>query len=192
MFVQPLKVAEMMRPFKCDWFVAGGWAIDLFLERETRPHGDIEIAVWRRDQTALYDYLSGWTLQKTSGGKLSAWHRGEVLEPPIHEIHCFSEQAELQQIEVLLNESNKNEWLYRRNKNIRRSLDKCYSVSGVGEIRYLSPEITLLYKSKNPRDKDEQDFKRVIKHLDVERKTWLKNAIAASTDDGAHSWLKSL
>lgn len=31
MIVLPLKVAAIMRDFKPSWFVAGGWAIDLYL-----------------------------------------------------------------------------------------------------------------------------------------------------------------
>jgi hypothetical protein len=53
-----------MRGFEPDWFVAGGWAIDLFLEKTTRPHEDIEIAIFRKNQLALQDYLDGWLLKK--------------------------------------------------------------------------------------------------------------------------------
>jgi len=30
-FATPLQVVDVMRDFKPSWFVAGGWAIDLFL-----------------------------------------------------------------------------------------------------------------------------------------------------------------
>jgi hypothetical protein len=59
MFDLPLQVADLMRNFKAEWFVAGGWAIDLFLEKETRPHQDIKVAVFRKDQAALHDYFDG-------------------------------------------------------------------------------------------------------------------------------------
>jgi hypothetical protein len=192
MLALPLKAAEILSGFTPDWFVAGGWAIDLFVGKETRPHADIEIAIWRRDQAALYDYLSGgsWILKKAAGGKLSAWPQGEFLELPIHEIHCFNELAEPGRIEVLLNESNKDEWLYRRNTNIRRPLDKCYLVSKTG-IKYLAPEIVLLYKSKNPKDKDERDFRAVVKLLAPEQRRWLKTAISAGGDP-EHRWLADI
>ena len=48
MFSEPLKVASLMRGFEPDWFIAGGWAIDLYLEKQTRLHDDIEIAIFRR------------------------------------------------------------------------------------------------------------------------------------------------
>ncbi len=59
MFALPLQVATLMRDFKPNWFIAGGWAIDLFLGKVTRPHQDIEIAIFRKDQLALRDYFDG-------------------------------------------------------------------------------------------------------------------------------------
>jgi hypothetical protein len=38
MFALPLQIKELMRDFQPNWFVAGGWAIDLFLGKETRSH----------------------------------------------------------------------------------------------------------------------------------------------------------
>lgn len=185
----PLKVAAIMRDFNQIWFIAGGWAIDLYLGKVTRPHSDIEIAIFRRDQTALQDYLAGWLLQKVINGERSVWQRGERLQSPIHELHCFNEVAEPRQFEILLNESNENEWMYRRNEKVKRSLAKCQMVSSAG-IKFLCPEIALLYKSKNPRASDEQDFETVAQQLDTERKKWLSNAIAAC--DTGHRWLQVL
>lgn len=189
MFVIPLQIADVMRDFKPDWFIAGGWAIDLFLGKETRAHSDIEIAVYRQDQAALHDYFKSWNLQKTINGKLVVWHQEEWLTLPTHEIHCFKETAKPPEIEILLNESNETEWIYRRNQEIRRSLAKIGLHSSEG-IKFLCPEIVLLYKSKNPQTKDERDFQTVVAHLDPERKQWVKNAITIT--DSQHHWLQSL
>lgn len=178
-----------MRGFEPSWFVVGGWAIDLYLEKLTRPHEDIEIGLFRRDQTALQDYLNGWLLEKIVGGERAVWRRGEVLKAPVHEIHCFKEAAEPERFEVLLNEANEDEWLYRRNESVRRQLAKCLLVSNKG-VRFLCPEAVLLYKSKRPRAKDELDFMAVVKHLDAERREWLREAIGLC--DPRHHWLKSL
>lgn len=185
----PLKVAALMRDFKPCWLIAGGWAIDLYLGEQTRPHEDIEVAIFRKDQTALRDYLDGWSWQKVSGGERAAWRRGEWLESPTHELYCFNETAEPRRLEVLLNESGGGEWVYRRNEKVRRPLAKCQLVRGA-DIKFLCPEVVLLYKSKSPREKDEQDFQAVAGRLDAERREWLRNAIAAC--DAGHRWLRSL
>lgn len=178
-----------MRDFKPTWFVAGGWAIDLYLEKATRPHDDIEIAIFRKDQLILQHYLKGWLLRKVVYGKLMAWHQDEFLELPIHEIHCFNEASDPQQLEVLLNETGVNEWVYRRNERVRRSLAECYLVSKEG-VKYLCPEVVLLYKSKNPNAKDERDFGEIIKYMDAKRRGWLRDSIALC--DAEHHWLNRL
>lgn len=189
MFDVPLKVAVLMRGFEPDWFVAGGWAIDLYLGKETRPHDDIEIAVFRRDQIALRNHLDGWLLRKAENGALSNWNEGEFLELPVHEIHCFNETGDRRFLEVLLNETNGKEWIFRRNKSVTKPLSKLYLTSNTG-IKFLRPEVVLLYKSKNPRAKDERDFETVVKFLDAESRKWLKNVISICCSQ--HRWLENL
>jgi hypothetical protein len=189
MFSLPQKIAALMWNFQSDWFIAGGWAIDLYLGEITRPHADIEMAIFRRDQIALQNYLNGWLLQKSENAVLSTWSQNEFLELPVHEIHCYRETSEPQNFEVLLNERNDNEWIYRRNAKVKKSLTEIYLTTDSG-IKFLRPEIVLLYKSKNPRAKDEQDFASVVKRLDVASKKWFENALAVG--DSKHDWLRRL
>lgn len=189
MFRLPLKIAALMRNFQSDWFIAGGWAIDLYLGNISRPHDDIEIAIFRRDQVALQNYLDGWLLQKAENSVLSIWNQNEFLELPVHEIHCFHETGEPQNFEVLLNERNDDDWIYRRNAKIKKSLTEIYLTTASG-IKFLRPEIVLLYKSKNPRAKDEQDYESAVKRLNAESVKWLGNALAVC--DSKHAWLRRL
>jgi len=83
-------IHSVLRGFTRPWYFAGGWALDLYLGKKTRPHEDIEIVVFRRDQFALREYLDGWSFQKAIPGekRLEPWSEGELLGPPIHEVHC--------------------------------------------------------------------------------------------------------
>src|SRR5918993_2466527 len=40
------------------WFF-GGWAVDLWVGRLTRPHEDIDVLVWRRDEQRIHEALQG-------------------------------------------------------------------------------------------------------------------------------------
>ena len=40
------------------WFF-GGWAVDLWAGRPTRPHDDIDVLVWRHDQGRVHEPLQG-------------------------------------------------------------------------------------------------------------------------------------
>jgi hypothetical protein len=189
MFEPPAKVQSLMQTFERDWCIAGGWAIDLFLGQQTRVHDDIEIAIFREDQFALQNYLSDWNLQKADHGQLLEWKSGEYLELPVHGIHCFNQTAEISFLEVLLNERRDEVWQFRRNRNITKPLSDLYLTDHQG-IKFLRPEVVLLYKSKNPRQKDEQDFEKTLNHLSPESKEWLKNAL--SLCDTENHWLPSL
>ena len=61
-------VARLMAGYPRPWFVSGGWAIDLFVDRITRDHEDLEVGVFREDQAILYRHLSTWKLHKAAKG----------------------------------------------------------------------------------------------------------------------------
>ncbi|MGM7683701.1 nucleotidyltransferase domain-containing protein [Cytobacillus sp. Hm23] len=48
-FEQCNRVNVLMSSYNKPWFIAGGWAIDLFIGKQTRPHHDLEIAIFRKD-----------------------------------------------------------------------------------------------------------------------------------------------
>lgn len=189
MFELPQKIAGIMREFKPDWFVAGGWAIDLFIGRETRRHEDIEIVIFRRDQRAVQKYFSDWKLKKAAGGALFDWREDELLQLPVHAVHCFNERGAPPFLEVLFNETDAFNWIYRRDDRIVKPLAEIYLTAETG-IRFLRPEIVLLYKSKNPREKDERDFHATIGLLDAKSRKWLSNSLTVI--DANHAWLKKL
>lgn len=57
-------------------------------------------------------------------------------------------------------------------------------------IRYLQPEIQLLYKARGQRPKDDAEFVAAHPHLDERRRGWLRDALVRTIPD--HSWLQNL
>jgi Aminoglycoside-2''-adenylyltransferase len=186
-FEEVVKVAKLMHGFTSPWFIAGGWAIDLFIGNITREHKDIEIAIFRKDQKLLQDYLFDWEFNKVVNGVLEPWNKNEWLELGVHEIYACSKISEVSMLEILLDESVESEWRFRRNLNISRPLSKIGLFSDIG-VPFLAPEIVLLYKAKNPRCKDEDDFNRIRGLISDEAKIWLKQAIAVC--HSGHHWLR--
>ncbi|MHC5671583.1 nucleotidyltransferase domain-containing protein [Nostoc sp.] len=88
-FSELVELSGLLNDFRQPWFVAGGWAIDLFIGDVTRVHKDIEIAIFRKDQSSLREYLFGWEFTKVVDGKMEPWNENEWLELPIHEIHAL-------------------------------------------------------------------------------------------------------
>lgn len=58
----PAEVAEVLRGLDPPWWLAGGWAIDLHVGRQTREHADTDVLVLRDDLPAVQQHLAGWDL----------------------------------------------------------------------------------------------------------------------------------
>jgi hypothetical protein len=170
-FEQPRAAATDMVAFERPWCIAGGWAIDLAVGRATREHKDVQIAVFRQDYDPLTEYLQGWRFDLVSH----------------HEIHARS--AAGFPLEILLNDGDAIDWIYRRDARIRRSIEKTIRRGREG-IPALAAEIVLLYKSKNTRAADELDFRVAREILEDEPRGWLIDALRISAP--SHPWLKSL
>jgi len=170
------------------WAVAGGWAVDLFLGRETRAHADLDIAVLRSEQTRLRRLLNGADVRKAQRGATTPWMPDERLALPTHEIHATWPGGE--SMEFLLNDvaPETNAWVFRRAPAVRRPLDLV--IRTAEGVPYLSPEIVLLYKAKRPQPKDDADLAAALPHIDVEPRSWLASAI--ETAHGDHRWLTTI
>ncbi|MGM7635027.1 nucleotidyltransferase domain-containing protein [Bacillus sp. Hm123] len=186
-FEQCQRINSLMAGFDRTWFFVGGWAIDLFVGKETRKHQDIEFAIFRKDQIYLKNYLKGWKYKKVIKGEFHAWGN-EFLELPIHEIHA-SNGLNDENIEILLNETKEDNWTFRRDLRISYPINSVWNITKTG-IPYLKPEIVLLYKAKNTREKDYQDFVAVKDYLEDDQKKWLRDALEIHEPE--HSWIQFL
>jgi hypothetical protein len=75
------EVKKVFKSFKPQWWIAGGWAIDLFLKKQTRPHDDIDVLIRREDQIEVQNLLDGWDLWAADPpGTLKPWGKGEYLK----------------------------------------------------------------------------------------------------------------
>jgi Aminoglycoside-2''-adenylyltransferase len=56
------RVHELLDARRIDYWLFGGWAVDFYAEEVTRPHDDIDIAVWLTDHERIAALLAadGW------------------------------------------------------------------------------------------------------------------------------------
>ncbi|HJF33245.1 MAG TPA: hypothetical protein K8V56_15900 [Sporosarcina psychrophila] len=187
MFNTCIKVNEWMSEFNEQWGIAGGWAIDLFIGKQTRHHSDIEVALFREDQHKLKKALSDWSFEKVVKGELISWGE-EWLELPVHEIHGVHKQTG-ERLEVLLNDTRDSEWVFRRESSISFLKSSFFLNSNEG-IPYLHPAVVLLYKARNARKKDHTDFLAAKDFLKIEDKNWLRQALQMHIPE--HTWIPEL
>ncbi len=182
MFEQCLKVKNIMDKFGFPWFIVGGWAIDLFIGEETRVHDDLEIGIYRKNQMHLYRYFESskkyFINNKSKIGKheKKEWNK-EYLQLPIHEIYVEYKGMEL---EVLLNERDEDNWVYRRDKEIKLD-DRKAILFTEKRIPYLCPEAVLLYKTKELREKDCEDIANASRKMNLTQVKWLIDNIMDQT-----------
>lgn len=185
----PAAVGHVFASFTRPWWIAGGWALDLFLGRTTRPHDDVEVALLRRDQAALRTHLAEWELCYARDRRLHPWPEEETLELPVHELWARPRGHASWTLELLLNEAEADSWVYRRDPRIAFPLSEAGGMTAAG-LPALAPEVVLLYKARKPRPKDEADFRAVLPHLGEPRRRRLAAAVALA--EPGHPWLASL
>jgi hypothetical protein len=186
----PSRLLEVMHGFAAPWWVAGGWALDLWLGRETRTHQDVDLAILRGDQHELYDTLRHWELYyATTDHRLVPLGSAQWLEPPLHGIWARPAPDAPWLCEFLLNEHEGTEWLYRGNPAVRRALTEMGSVISEG-IPILAPEIVLLHKAHEGGEKDKADFRMALPHLSPSAKAWLVRALEETMSE--HPWTVQL
>ena len=186
---KPAEVQEWLRSFSRPWWIAGGWALDLFLGRITRAHGDLDVGIFRRDTLNACATLSDWELFEAHAGLLTRLNPESLPSRKANSLWCRRPSGFEWAFELMLDEGGDYDWSFRRESCIRRTLERAIHRSANG-VPYLAPEIQLLYKSKSARPKDELDFAAVIPRLDKEARDWLRTSLAVVSP--SHRWLSEL
>jgi len=170
------------------WWIAGGWAIDLWLGRQSRPHVDLDVAVLRSDQYQVQQHLQhrGWDLRvAVAPGVLAPWEAGQPLGPGTHAAWCRPGPSSRWAFELLFNDDDGDDWLFRRDHRIRRPLRQLGMTTPSG-IPHLRPEVVLLYKAKQQRPSDQADLRVALPRLSLAGREWLADAIDLVHPD--HPW----
>src|SRR5688572_31726010 len=94
----PHDAAEWLANVSVPWWIAGGWAIDLFLGRDTRPHQDLDVGVLRRDVGVVLRSLPDWEVFEAKDGVLAPLHGGP--RSAVNSLWCRPKGARSWKIEL--------------------------------------------------------------------------------------------
>ncbi|HEY8458464.1 MAG TPA: amino acid transporter [Actinopolymorphaceae bacterium] len=188
--MSPDSVAKLFARMRGPWWIAGGYAIELYLGRTIRSHGDIDVLLLRRDQQQVHEVLAGWDIHVADPpGRLRPWRAGVWLPGRIHDIWCREHPEGPWRLQVMLDEADGEEWRSRRHPGIRRPISSIGHCTENG-LPFLAPEIQLFYKAKGLRPKDATDFAAALPRLDSDTRRWLDQALALTAPD--HPWRAEL
>ena len=185
----PQQAAAVLADWTEPWWVAGGWALEAFAQRERpREHEDIDVAIFRRDVPSLQAYLDP---------DYHCWAIGHRQLRPIDETSSdlpdWADQVWLREhawqpwvADVVTTPDEDGRWVFRRDPTFTAPLDEVTWV-GTDGIRYMNPEIVLAYKARLGRPKDDDDLAAALPRLDVRQRRWLRDTVARLHPD--HRWL---
>jgi hypothetical protein len=189
--LDPPGVAALMAGFDRLWWLVGGWSIEAFTG-VPREHEDVDLSLLACDIPAFRAHVrDGWTPWSNHGGTLrplsdrfpepfdaesQIWLRRDATSPWVVDLPITPDRHGL--------------WTNKRWSSHAAPVDDVTWVADDG-IRYLRPEITLHFKARSQRPKDEQDLEAAWPLLTEDRRAWLLEAIAA-TEKPDHPWLHRL
>ena len=172
----PTELAEWLAQAPVPWAFAGGWALDLWAGMVSRPHSDIEITCLRADLPGLTSALPGFEIAVAQNKVLSPWRADAPPAPPFS-LWLRREGEALWDFEIVAEAHDGDTWRYRRDERITLPLDRLFRRTA-DDWRVITPEIQLLYKCKEPRDKDVADIERFWPLLEPSVRSWLRDAVA--------------
>ena len=188
---RPEEVARRLEGVSAPWYVAGGWAIDLFLGGERREHRDVEIAVPRERFGEVAGAFADHELfvvfgpeeavaLADVGDRLAETHQTWVRDPATKQWR----------LDVFREPSEGDTWICRRDEAIRLPYAEVIERTADG-LPYGRPEVILLFKAKRPdEERNQTDLAAVLPRLEPARRRWLRNAIERVHP--GHPWLAEL
>ncbi len=186
----PAEVAAFMHGFERPWWLVGGWSIEAF-SGVPREHEDVDLSILACDITAFRAHVGDtWCLWSNDGGTLRPLDDRfpEVLDVQ-SQIWVRRSAHEPWVIDLPITPDHDGLWTNKRDPDHRLPVEEATWVAG-DDIRYLRPEISLLYKATHHRPKDDRDLRVTWPLLDEPRRAWLRDAVRRLYP--GHPWLELL
>ncbi len=187
--LDPTTIAAFMDGFDRPWWVIGGWSIEAFTG-VSRHHEDMDISILSTDAEAFRLFLGDrWTPWNVDDSWFrpfdsrfvdvredsQVWVRRNALSPWV--------------LDVPFTPATDGRWT---NKRLREHTEELDDVTWVGPdgLRYAKPEVSLMFKAAQARDKDRRDAEVALPMLDPEARRWLRDTVARMNPE--HPWVAEL
>lgn len=180
----PREVADRLAGITAPWYVAGGWALDLFRGRQTRRHADIEIAIPASRFSEVRARFPGYVFDAAGSGRI--WEdAGPQALVSTHQTWLRDPATGHYLLDVFREPHDGDTWICRRDETIRLPYSEIIRHTGDG-IPYLAPELVLLFKAKHVRSKDQADFDQIIPRMTPRQRDVLAGLLARAHP--GHPW----
>lgn len=187
----PEQAAELLAGVDVPWYVAAGWAIDLFLGGGHREHSDLEVAVPSSRFAELAGVLAGLEVFViTAPAEATPLLEARDRLDDTHQTWIREPATGKWRLDLFREPSNGDTWICRRDPAIRLPYEHVIEWTDDG-IPYGRPEIVLLFKAKHAaEEKNEADFRAALPRLDAAQREWLRDGLERI--HLGHEWLAEL
>lgn len=185
--LDPPGLAAFMDGFPRPWWIVGGWALEAFTG-VPREHEDVDLSILACDVPALREHVGDrWNLWSNHGGTLRPLddRNPEVLDVR-SQIWVRRSAADPWIIDLPITPDRDGLWTSKRDPDHVVPLEEATWVHDDG-IRYLRPEIGLLYKAVLHRPKDDRDLAVTWPLMDTAQQAWLRGCVQRLYP--GHAWL---
>jgi hypothetical protein len=186
--LDPAGLVRFMDGFARPWWVVGGWSVEAFTGH-LREHEDVDLSILACDLTAFREHVGDeWNLWSNHGGTLRPFNdrHPEVLDVR-SQVWIRRSAADPWIVDLVITPDRDGLWTSKRDPDHVAPLEDVTWVASDG-VRYLRPEVTLLYKAALARPKDDRDLARTWPLLDQAARTWLREAVTRLYP--GHPWLQ--
>jgi hypothetical protein len=185
---RPENVARLLAGVSVPWYVAGGWALDLFRGEQTREHADLEIAVPAVSFGAVRAALTGYDVEVVGAGRI--WPLDSPAFDVMYQTWVSEPGSGVYRLDIFREPQRDGAWICRRDETITLPYERIIHHTGEG-IPYLAAEIALLFKAKHAAElKNQVDFEGALPLLDASAVGWLRWAL--SRIHPGHAWIGAL
>ena len=188
--LDPEGVVQLMAGFERPWWIVGGWSIEAFTGRP-REHEDIDVSLLGCDLAAFRAHVGDdWNLWSNHGGTLRPFNdrHPEVLDVG-SQVWIRRSAVDPWVVDVVPTPDRDGLWTNKRDPEHVAPLDEVTWVDQKG-VRYLGPEVTLLYKAVQRRPKDDRDLAVTWPLLGRARQEWLRDAVRRLYP--GHPWMETM
>ncbi|WP_239732826.1 MULTISPECIES: hypothetical protein [unclassified Mammaliicoccus] len=161
------ELKQIMSDYPLQYIVCGQCAIDLFLNEYTHTKEIMSITVSREEVEILSNYFLKHQYQlvvKTPLDELEEISLEELYN--YKKYYVYDTKAQCKIIKVYIYETKDEKWQFSHDHNIEVEDYKIYFHSLEKDIKYLRPEIQMMYKLYHElRQDDIYKYQRLIQHL---------------------------
>lgn len=143
------------------WVLCGGYSVALWTGVDTRPHGDVDIGVFRSELAECLGRIGGDRVFLCRHGTHLPWDGG-VVPQEVHDIWIADRTGKHWVLQIMVFDDEGERVFYRRDRRISWAKEHhCIEVAG---MRVLNPFVTFLFKTNKTtmEEKEVHDVMQLI------------------------------